>query len=299
MAATFGQRFAPFLLRLALGATFLWAGFGKIYADTQVQGERASLLANMGVSAVLGTKGNGGTGGTRETGGGDSKAPAPKTDTPETAPDPSARPTPKEPLPSGGSADAGTPPLTITPLVALAPQSSPAAHSADDFPEPIKVKRLYELALGLHAAANPAPHPDGKPGMPLWPPAADKGSWPVYLAWAVTLAEVVGGFSLLAGFLTRLGGFSTAFVMAGAIWLTEVGPAIQSGKTWLFVLPDHSAFGGMGEDGGSYMMLLWQGTLLAASLAVLLLGPGCLSLDGLLFGKAPPPPKPVAPKPAP
>lgn len=294
MAATFGQRFAPLLLRLSLGATFLWAGFGKIYADTQVQGERAALLANMGVSAVLGTKG--GTGGT---GGGDSKATTPKRDSPEPAPEPSNRPTPKEPLPSGGSANAGGAHLTITPLVAVTRQGSQATHSADDFPEPIKVKRLYELALGLHAAANPAVNADGKPGMPLWPPAAAKGSWPVYLAWAVTLAEVVGGFSLLAGFLTRLGGFAVAFVMAGAIWLTEVGPAVQSGKTWLFVLPDHSAFGGMGEEGGSYMMLLWQGTLLATSLAVLLLGPGCLSLDGLLFGKAPPPPKPAAPKPAP
>lgn len=292
MAATFGQRFAPFLLRLSLGATFLWAGFGKIYADTQVQSERAALLANMGVNAVLGNKGGGEA---------KPKTLAPKNDAPEPAPEPSSRPTPKEPLPSGGSpsADAGQSTLTITPLVGLATPSGDGPHSADEFPEPIKVKRLYELAMGLHAAANPAPNADGKTGMPLWPRAAAKGSWPVYLAWAVTLAEVVGGFSLLAGFLTRLGGFSIAVVMAGAIWLTEIGPAVQSGKTWLFVLPDHSAFGGMGEEGGTYMMLLWQGTLLASSLAVLLLGPGCLSLDGLLFGKASPPPKPAAPKPAP
>ncbi|MCE7974081.1 MAG: DoxX family membrane protein [Leptolyngbya sp. PLA1] len=298
MAATFGQRFAPFLLRLSLGTTFLWAGFGKIYADTEVQGERAALLANMGVNAVLGSTGG------RDAGGAPAKAEtqAPKRVAPEPSPDPSNRPTPKEPLPSGGSpsADAGTDsPLSITPLVALAGQGAAPAHSPDEFPQPVKVKRLYELALGLHAAANPAANSDGKPGMPLWPPAAARGSWPVYLAWAVTLAEVVGGFSLLAGFLTRLGAFSIAVVMAGAIWLTEIGPAVQSGKTWLFVLPDHSAFGGLGEDGGSYMMLLWQITLLAGSLAVLLLGPGCLSLDGLLFGKAPPPPKPAAPKPAP
>lgn len=292
MAATFGQRFAPFLLRLSLGATFLWAGFGKIYADTQVQGERAALLADMGVNAVLSSKGGGET---------KPKTPAPKKDAPEPAPEPSSRPTPKEPLPSGGSpsADAGQSTLTITPLVGLATPSGDGPHSADEFPEPIKVKRLYELALGLHAAANPAPNAVGKTGMPLWPRAAAKGSWPVYLAWAVTLAEVVGGFSLLAGFLTRLGGFSIAVVMAGAIWLTEIGPAVQSGKTWLFILPDHSAFGAMGEEGGTYMMLLWQGTLLASSVAVLLLGPGCLSLDGLLFGKAAPPPKPAAPKPAP
>lgn len=292
MAVTFGQRFAPFLLRLSLGATFLWAGFGKIYADTQVQGERAALLADMGVNSVLSSKGGGET---------KPKTPAPKKDSPELAPEPSSRPTPKEPLPSGGSpsAAAGQGTLTITPLVALAAPLGDGPHSADEFPEPIKVKRLYELALGLHAAANPAPGADGKTGMPLWPSVAAKGSWPVYLAWAVTLAEVVGGFSLLAGFLTRLGGFSIAVVMAGAMWLTEIGPAVQSGKTWLFVLPDHSAFGGMGEEGGTYMMLLWQGTLLASSLAVLLLGPGCLSLDGLLFGKAAPPPKPAAPKPAP
>jgi uncharacterized membrane protein YphA (DoxX/SURF4 family) len=295
MAATCGQRFAPFLLRLALGATFLWAGFGKIYSDSQVQGERAALLANMGVSAVLSAKGG------AEGGDSKAKAPTPKKDPPESAPEPSDRPTPKEPLPSRGSpsADAGGAHLTIMPLVAMATQDTRTGHSAEDFPEPIKVKRLYELALGLHAAANPAANADGKPGMPLWPPAAANGSWPVYLAWAVTLAEVVGGFSLLAGFLTRLGGFSIAFVMAGAIWLTEVGPAVQSGNTWLFVLPDHPAFGGIGEEGGSYMMLLWQGTLLASSLAVLLLGPGCLSLDGLLFGKASPPPRPAAPKPAP
>ena len=42
---------SPLFIRVALAATFLWAGAGKLFfKDMEVQGEQAAILANMGVS---------------------------------------------------------------------------------------------------------------------------------------------------------------------------------------------------------------------------------------------------------
>ena len=72
----------------------------------------------------------------------------------------------------------------------------------------------------------------------------------------------------------------------------------QGGHTWLGFLPDYNPYDLASNGGKSYELLLWQLTLCAAAFAVMLLGPGGLALDGLLFAKASaPPPKPPAPKP--
>lgn len=277
MPPPFSQRLAPLLLRLSLGATFLWAGFGKIYATFDVSGRDAAVLANMGVITPAGD--------TR---------PAPKDEPkakPESKPADPTRPAPTEPAEKPRNKAGGPPPLA-----ALAPPPG-KTYSADDFPSPVSVRRVYGVALVVHNAAHPAAGADGKTPMPLWPRAIGGQSWPVYAAWAVTVAELGGGFLVLAGFLTRLGGVFIAGAMAGAMWLTEIGPAVQSGKTWLGFLPDHGAFDGPGSPNGTYMMLLWQFALFTVALAVALLGPGLLSLDALVFGR-PPEPKPPPARPA-
>jgi uncharacterized membrane protein YphA (DoxX/SURF4 family) len=278
-------RLAPLLLRLGLGATFLWAGFGKIYADEGVKGPAAAVLANMGVITPADAA---------KPPAADKPAETKPADKPATKPADSPRPAPTEPLPEEpATKPKGAPPA----LVALASPAQTRTYSADDFPDEVRVRRVYMLSLGLHFAAHPAPKADGKPAMPLWPVFAGEGKWPVYLAWAVAITEVAGGFFVLAGFLTRLAALGIAGVMAGAMWLTEIGPAIQSGKAWLGFLPDHPAFVGFESASGTYAHLLWQFALFTMALAIAGLGSGALSIDGLLFGKAPAP-KPPPPKPA-
>jgi hypothetical protein len=47
--ASCGSNVAPIFLRLALGLTFLWAGWNKVFNQIEVQGEPAAILANLGV----------------------------------------------------------------------------------------------------------------------------------------------------------------------------------------------------------------------------------------------------------
>lgn len=79
-------------------------------------------------------------------------------------------------------------------------------------------------------------------------------------------------------------------MMVGAMWLTVIGPAVQSGDTMLGVLPRHDAF-----DGEAWMTPLWQLSLFCMAVVLFFAGPGTMSLDRLLLGR---PPQPAPPKPA-
>jgi uncharacterized membrane protein YphA (DoxX/SURF4 family) len=89
--------------------------------------------------------------------------------------------------------------------------------------------------------------------------------------------------------------FSLAGTMLVAIWLTEIGPAVQSGDAILGFLPRREVYAVAMSPGG-YVTLMWQCALLAIGLALTTLGGGRLSLDAALFGGSAPAPKP-APKP--
>jgi len=160
--------------------------------------------------------------------------------------------------------------------------SAPRVYTAADFPKPVPVKMVYALALGIHSAANPAaPETGGTPPRAIWPKSIGGGSWPVYLAWAVVVTELGGGVFVFLGLFTRLWSLGLAGVMVGAMWLTQFGPAIQSGKTTLGFLPSHPAFG------PEWQTLLIQFSLLMAALALAFLGPGRASLDHVLLGGRP------------
>jgi putative oxidoreductase len=77
----------------------------------------------------------------------------------------------------------------------------------------------------------------------------------------LSIAEPIGGLAILAGFMTRIAAIGTALVMIGAI-RTRV---VVWKSSW-------------GEDDG------WEidGILLAASVALILLGPGNVSIDYLI-----------------
>ena len=111
------------------------------------------------------------------------------------------------------------------------------------------------------------------------------------LAWAVAVAELVAGLLLLAGFLSRLASLPLIGIIATGVWLTQIGPAMQSGAVRLWILPDRTWW-----DPAQWSTLLWQLALLAMLKAQVLLGSGTLSVDRALFGRArsgggPPEPK--------
>ncbi len=258
---------APIPLRLVLALTFIWAGLGKIVAPMQVQGERAALLANMGYAlpeSAVSTPDRP-----------DHPAP-PASSNGDAASDPSAEPagdtpeTPPQPGPPGlvqtGPEAGGSGTGAAVPAV---------THTAADYPEPIRVRRLYGIALLTYAAAHPSvPESGDAPPPPIWPEWAARGRWPIVIAWFASITEAVAGVFVLVGLLTRLSALAIAGVMLTAMWLTELGPAIQSAQTVLGFLPEHDPW-----DIAAWSTLLWQTALLGAAGGLFFAGPGALSLD--------------------
>lgn len=282
-----GLAMAPLFLRLALALTFIWAGLSKLVDRFEVRGEQAAILANYGV------------------------IPAPHAPRPETAPpvqppasppaepeaEPGAEPTPDAApdAPDEPQARAVVGPTAPVHLVSWQNETqSRFLATAADFPDPVSVRRYAGLVLLLHSAINPGlSAEDSAPLMPLWPDLdrkTDYDPWPRYLALGVAVTELLGGVLVGVGLLTRLSALSLAGVMLGAIWLTTVGPAVQSGHAVLGFLPDHAPF-----DGEAWTVPLWQFALLCAAMSLFFAGPGTLSLDRLLLGGAPraEPPRPA------
>lgn len=292
---------APIFLRLALAATFLWAGVGKL-VQVPVQGDAAAKLANMGIALTPVS---------------DSAKPAPIDVTKPpvvapTTPAPAPKQVPIELLPPPSKPNNGKPATggrPLPPLMALAadapkdskPAPAPApvparVYTAADFPNPVEVLGLYRIALLIESASNPA-SVDGKTPMALWPASLAKGQMPVYFAWAAAISEVLGGLFCLVGLMVRISAFFLAGTMATAMWLTQLGPAIQSGKALLGFLPNYGTWDVNAAGQPLYMMLLWQFGLLMACLALTCIGSGAVSLDRALFppkGSAPKAPKPAA-----
>jgi len=187
-------------------------------------------------------------------------------------------PTPAPPVETAPKPESKTGPAPEThPESAPAPAPAPA-FTAADFPQGADVRKVVLLALVMDRAANPPLDAESNQPEPFWPGALAGKPWPNVLAWSVALTELIGGVLMLVGLFTRLGALGLASVMVGAMWLTQIGPAMQSGDTVLGFLPNYPAF-----DPGAWMPLMWQFSLLAASLAVFLLGSGAIGIDRALF----------------
>lgn len=279
---------APVFIRMALGITFLWAGLGKCFESDRLTPQDAAILANIGVLTTEQAGRAAPTGAQRD---GDGRAAltlawalaqsnqpsGPKPPGPEAPPaiPPQANP---QGNPATNAPPTQPPPLSVGPA---------RQYTASDFPDGASVLRLHMVTLKLVKAANP---PAGRPA--LWPRFLDQSPWPVALAYTAALTEVLCGFLALTGLLGRFAGFLLAMVMGCAIWLDQIGPAIQSGQTFLGFLPNHAGF-----DVAAWRPLLWQFTLLMSALCLMCTGSGGLSLDRMLGtggggGKPPPKPKP-------
>lgn len=202
---------------------------------------------------------------------------------------PASDPETKPKNPFSVPAPATTPPAATPPPAPVT--SAPAVttgpiKTAADFPNPEPVRRVYLLALGIHGAANPPALPAGPSGEPaatkmrLLPAEIGQGSRPVYMAFTIAAIEIIAGAMLLLGMLSRVWALAIAFVMMGAIWMTQIGPAMQSGDTFLGFLPNYPW-----GDPVKWKDLFWQLSLLASAMAVVFAGSGALAVDNAMFGK--------------
>ncbi len=302
---TFGQKLAyhiaPIFLRLVLGLTFLWAGLGKIIEEMEVTEANAPALVRMHAvnqSEVQHLLPPGFTLDEQpeepprdqpeeETTGSDTHDEEPASPPPPDDADPAGEDTPDTPEePDAGEAgdsppddDGGS--ASTTRYRTILVQDTPTAA-------PVRVKRLFGIALMLVDAASEKTTESGQSLPRLLPEQVGRGETPKYLAWAVAITEVFAGGFILIGFLTRLSALAVVVIMGVAIWLTQIGPAAM-GYLDHVVLgflpgpgPDQTIF-----DPAVYETLWWQFALLGAGLSLFFAGAGTLSLDRLLFGSVP------------
>jgi putative oxidoreductase len=136
------------------------------------------------------------------------------------------------------------------------------------------------FALFAHGAQKMANSPFGWMGPDSWAPP--------FLQFLAAFSECFGGLALVVGLLTPLAAFGIAATMAVATFVVHVAGGdpfvrLRGGDeaTSLVGLP--VAFVQVGGQGGSYEL---AAMFLATALVLLLAGPGTLSLDARLFGRA-------------
>lgn len=130
--------------------------------------------------------------------------------------------------------------------------NAPNATTTVVMSEPRSVRNCEKLAFTIANAGLPAPR---------------------VTAWLVAIIEFLGGALILIGLFSRLSALGLAAVMAGAIYTTS-----------LVALKTHPFIYGMPLP--DYKTLFLQVGLMALALGVLLAGPGGLSLDSVIFGRA-------------
>lgn len=278
---------SPIFIRVALGVTFLWAGLSKFLAvDFEVNETNAPALVRSGILNEAEA---------RERDllppGFRKNADAPQDADPEDGEDPESGGWPE------GRDGASANPNPALPRIVLASQDENAEEQGEDASDtgPYMKNRVYGLALGIYNAANPgtftqeeADQSDednitdemvGEPKMRLLPKALGENNIPSHMAHAAAITEIVAGAFCLLGLLTRLSALSLAGVMGMAMWLTQIGPAMQMQTAQYGFLPGHNVF-----DISAWATFGWQLALLCAACALFFSGPGTLSIDRLFGG---------------
>ncbi len=116
-------------------------------------------------------------------------------------------------------------------------------------------RAVYKIALDLH----------------YW--GIQKGLVP--LAWAIAVFEIVAGALILLGLFTRIWGVLLAILIGGTFALTSVQ------QNEMFQMnPFHWR-----SEATLYCEMFFQGAAFVLAFELFLVGPGILSLDGLVFGR--------------
>ncbi|TVS07864.1 MAG: DoxX family protein [Phycisphaerales bacterium] len=294
----------PVFLRVALGVTFIWAGMGKVMERFPVEDRRtAEALVEAGALDVDRARIRGLIPpATPE------QEPPVERETPADPAPPATDPPAEDPDQDPGEDEGATePPASADPPNgasgstsgpdAAAPALDHTIRLASDPDDTIEMLRVYGLSMLIVSISETrevteddlaryklsderkAELAGEQQRFPLVPAALGSKPWPVALAWAAAITEIVAGLFLLIGFITRLSALGVVGVMLGAIWMTEVGPALQAGATMIGFLPAYELF-----SPEAWKTLLWQFALLMMGLGVFFSGAGGLSLDRVLFG---------------
>lgn len=143
----------------------------------------------------------------------------------------------------------------------------------------IVIQRVYSKALFIHDAANP-PFDDatGIRRAPLWPAWASAGNTPRFIAVSCMIGALLVGVVTLLGLGTRFAAALCGVLVLATLWLEHCVPAIHSGSALAGFLPNHAPF-----DLATWAPITTWVLLFAVSFALLLSGPGRLSIDALLF----------------
>jgi putative oxidoreductase len=137
------------------------------------------------------------------------------------------------------------------------------------------------FALFSHGLQKMANGPFGWMGPDSWAPP--------FLQFLAAFSECFGGLALVVGLLTPLAALGIAATMAVATFVVHVAggdPFVRlrggGGEEATSLLGLPVAFVRVGGEGGSYEL---AAMFLVTAIALLLAGPGTLSLDARLFGR--------------
>ena len=272
-ARPLGVTISPVFLRLALAVIFMYTGLAKYLNEITVTATDAAILANMEVDSVR----------DQAIGAADEadaspviflQADAAADTVGEVAGDAGAE---AEAAAEAAGVEAG--PTDAAPSGAAS--GSGIVYTAADFGDDVTVPAVNGIALMLHYGANPGVDDAGEPKMAIVPQFAVENGAAVLLANTAAITEIVLAVLVFVGFLARFGGLCVAGVMAVAMWLTQIGPAMQAGDAILYFLPNYDRW-----DIGAWTPLMFQLVLLCAGLSLLFAGDGTLSLASMAGGRS-------------
>ncbi|MEN0020718.1 MAG: DoxX family membrane protein, partial [Planctomycetota bacterium] len=218
---------------------------------------------------------------------------APTETGPETAPDAGPDSDPEtdggQPEPEPDTEPAAAPdnidPTEPTPDVPL--KTPGATFDPSVFPEDgVALPRYYSTVLAQHALRYPAPYTDPDTGevRELSSHWIDFDSQSVYdgeyetVAFIGAIVEFIAGAMLILGVFVRIAGVGVIGVMLTAMWLTEIGPAMQNGTALLGFLPPYDPLAT--EE---WVRALWQFAMLCGGLSIFFSGSGTFALSRI-FG---------------
>lgn len=268
---------APLLLRTGLAATFIWIGTPML-RTMDLTAEQTATLANA-----------------------DIRQPDPASTTPGPAPTPD--PTPEPPA-SPDTPEAGEPAITPPPLsgVSLTRRAGAPAGSGDQGADAVISNLPYSPAqfrgsdqssrrwvlVALTALESAEPIADGDdttPDRSILPGALGNGGvWVKVGSIAFALIVAFGGYAVAIGFFTRVWALGLALCAGLSMWVLELGPTWAARDGLLGFLPDPQ----LNDPAASqevWMSLMLHFLVLMTALALLIVGPGKLSLDQLMFGR--------------
>jgi uncharacterized membrane protein YphA (DoxX/SURF4 family) len=263
---------APLLLRTGLAATFIWIGTPML-RTMDLTAQQTAILANADIRQPDAAK--------------------PPATTPPASADEDAEPA----SPDATETPSTPPPLSGVSLTRRAAQPDPdqpadavigsPAYTAAQFEGTDQTARRWVLvALTALEAAQPVDDgDDATANRSILPTAVSNGGvWVKVGSIAFALIVAFGGYAVIIGFFTRVWALGLALCTGLSMWVLELAPAWASRDGILGFLPDPQ-ISDPAASAEVWMPLMLHFVVLMTALALLIVGPGKLSLDHLMFGR--------------